>query len=298
MALLRRAELVDPDAAAVIMQQLNDDQRSTRDQGEIAHVEALREHVERTFIARREGLPEPSFSFKGAAASAAEIAVIDDQSIAFWLDFARDQKAGHVVGRLELRGALMDPGLRRSEDPRERKEAAQQSRRRYDALTRFAAEYFAVFGRGSAPSHLRNMITGLGPPIDGDDDAKAEASRAALELRVRSKIAQAEEVEAAGPVQAITVLRWAALWEIELEPLEVITLRRVADAIGAKKRDRHFHEGNPALEALETNREKSNNSRRRGLPVEFSPATSKDLRPGKDAVAASLRTLRGKPRDG
>lgn len=236
MALLRRAELVEPATAARLRQEIDDGD-------------------------------------------------LDPADLAIWLPRSLDAKAGHVLGRMELAGRLTDPGLINGGD-----DGREQSRRRYEALIKFAGEHFALWGPGTAPSHLRNLVTGMGVSSpDSRDDNRLEV----LQRRHFQKEADAMTTPPAGRLLGIDVLRRAALYEMPIDdPRDQETLRRVADRIGAAKRQERFHEGHPELEGVETTPATAQPRRRRGLPVEFHAGQVERTPEERATLAAAVATLK------
>lgn len=211
-------------------------------------------------LLRRAELVEPGLAAR--VRQAIDAGDLDPADAAFRLSLAHEANAGHVLGRMELAGSLTDPELDGSEDGRE------QSRQRYEALVKFAAEHFALWGSGTAPSHLRNLVTGMGTSSpDSRDDNRLEV----LQRRHFQKEAAAMTTPPAGRLLGIDVLRRSALYEMPIDDLrDQETLRRVADRIGAAKRQERFHEGHPELDPkVETAPVGAQPRRHRGLPVEF-----------------------------
>jgi len=251
MALLRKAELVEPAIAARVRQAI--------DNGEL--------------VKRQRKIP------KGAE-------TLEPGEAASYLYVSLDAKAGHVLGRMDLAGLLVDPDHDPNSD-----DGREQSRRRYEALIKFAGEHFALWGPGTAPSHLRNLVTGMGVSSpDSRDDNRLEV----LQRRHFQKEADAMTTPPAGRLLGIDVLRRAALYEMPIEDRrDQETLRRVADRIGAAKRQERFHEGHPELEAgVETTPVAAQPRRRRGLPVEFSPGQVERTPEERAAIAAAVAKLK------
>lgn len=212
--------------------------------------------------------------------------------------FAEDPKAGHVFGRMDLAGLLVDPRLDpRSDDGRE------QSRRRYEAGLKYAAEHLVLFGTGTAPSHLRNLITGMGMQ---SQDSRDDNRLVVLTARHNQKYADAMTTPPAGRLLGHHVLERCVLQETGVEnPRDQETLRRVLDRIGAAKRQERFHEGHPELErGVETTlnckpiESHARPRRQRGLPVEFHTGQVERSDAEKAAIAAAVAKLMAMPAQG
>jgi hypothetical protein len=244
-------------------------------------------------LLRRAELAEPDTAVwlrKAIAEGKLEANEIGDQ-----LNVTHDAKAGHVFGRMELADLLIDPQLRPEPNEPRSDEADEQSRRRYEAGRRYATEHLTIYGTGTAPSHLRNLITGMGVQSqDGRDDTRLEA----VTQRLNRKYADAMTTPPAGRLLGQHVLHRAVLQETALDdPRDQATLRRVLDRIGAAKRQERFHEGHPELEAgfESTPQTAAKPRRQRGLPVEFYAGQVERTAEERSAIAASVAKLRRIP---
>lgn len=178
---------------------------------------------------------------------------------------AGDPKAGYVVGRLALKGALADPGAGE-------KEGREQTVRRHNALVEFAAMHHRLWGPGTPPSHLKKLIEGFGGRSDGPD-------LAALGAKYGRWYSAAMLTPPAGRLLGHHAAERAALYEMEIEGGDVVTLRRVADAMVGHTARRSA----PAPVA-------GDNAPRRKLPPPIVVYGESAADP--EAVAASLAKLR------
>src|SRR4029077_21175296 len=130
---------------------------------------------------------------------------------------ADDRKAAYLIGRMELTGLLIDPGLDPSSD-----EARQQSKLRHDAAVKFATMHFRLWVPSIPPLHLRGAL---------DDNRLA-----ALGDKYDRGLSAAMTPPPAGRLLAHQVLERAALQEMAPEtPEDEETLRRVLDVLSGRR---------------------------------------------------------------
>lgn len=146
------------------------------------------------------------------------------------LDPPPPAEAGYVTGQLWLAGDLTDPIDIRFESAGAYRRAAEDARRRHDAATDYATMHYRLWGSGTAPSHLRNMLAGMHvPPATDTNDA---AGLAVLTAKWRRWETAAMTTPPCGRLLGIDVLRRAALYEMAPDnPADMATLRRVLDRL-------------------------------------------------------------------
>ena len=130
---------------------------------------------------------------------------------------ADDRKATYLIGRMELAGLLIDPGLDPSGD-----EARQQSNLRHDAAVKFATMHFRLWVPSIPPLHLRGVLDDNGLAAIGDKYGRW--------------LSAAMTTPPAGRMLAHQVLERATLQEMLPEtPEDEETLRRVLDVLSGRR---------------------------------------------------------------
>lgn len=145
----------------------------------------------------------------------------------------RDPRAGYALGRLEMCGALADPGL-------DEKEAAEQNYQRGEAGRCFGALHAVVWnGRPGRPnpfarSHLASLIASACEPLFdlADDDPETIKRRCGKQLRE----ANARACVAGVSNHALRVLEAVVLYEQGLRFINTAD-RRPSSAWRADQRD-------------------------------------------------------------
>jgi len=196
---------------------------------------------------------------------------------------SRDQRASYVLGRLDLERRLADRGL-------DHEEATEQSKRRHDAGVRFGKYHFWLFGPGTAPSHMKNLLTGWNPPggDNGDDMESVAGSFGTMVKRAK----------AAGD-DCFRILEQVCIFDVEpASPRELRTLRRGLAAIANERRpsaEEHpiapvpaLYENGANLRPANDNLRPANDNDPAVLAETFTP-TRRSRRPGLDPSFTGMR---------
>jgi hypothetical protein len=171
-----------------------------------------------------------------------------------------------------LRGALtdpIDPAIPGAYD-----RAEEHADRRHDVAVKFAAMRFRIYGTGTAPSHLGNLLAGMPRArTTGESDDKGLA---ALEAKYRAWLMAAMLTAPCGRMLAHHVLEYAAVYEIAPEhPADLATLRRVLDVLlrlknkGGKPAAGSQPESNPPDPQNGTSAKKYRQNRPEPIPAIF-----------------------------